>query len=78
VRLLGYHQNASNQICGDFTKVSIYLEYFENSLEKEIERRIEVKYSLNLKKGKENTIFLRARTMAHPLREHISTVLLGD
>lgn len=39
LKLHGYHQNASNQICGDFTKVSIYFEYYENTLEKEIESR---------------------------------------
>jgi hypothetical protein len=37
IKLLGYHTNASNQLCGDFTKVSIYFQYFEQNLEKSIE-----------------------------------------
>ncbi|CAK74033.1 unnamed protein product (macronuclear) [Paramecium tetraurelia] len=39
VKLLGYHSNSQNQWCGDFSKITVYLEFFDYTLEKSIETR---------------------------------------
>ncbi|CAD8076863.1 unnamed protein product [Paramecium primaurelia] len=39
VKLLGYHSNSQNQWCGDFSKITVYLEFFDYTLEKSIDTR---------------------------------------
>ncbi|KAM3147119.1 hypothetical protein pb186bvf_000835 [Paramecium bursaria] len=39
LKLQGYHSNQSNQLCGDISKISIYLEYFEMDLSKVLDIR---------------------------------------
>lgn len=37
--MIGYHQQSEAQICGDFSKVTVYWEYYPHTLEKELDKR---------------------------------------
>ncbi|KAL4470486.1 hypothetical protein ABPG74_012097 [Tetrahymena malaccensis] len=45
LKMIGFNQHSESQICGDFSKINCYYEYYSLNLEKELEKRLpEQKY----------------------------------